>query len=471
MKRFVPFLAILFFMPGSVALHAQLAIINEFMFSPATGAAEWVELFNPTDTPVNLRGWTISDRSGGTAVLSSDDCIVQPGEYIVIAQSVPIAPGWEQLPCAVLRPSSFPSLNNSGDDIVIRNAEGHMVDSLSYTASWSSQRGCSAERIRCDSPPLKGNFAASTAAAGGTPGALNTASAESPDPFPRFTLIFNEIMDAPLPSSCEWIELYNPGADSVDLSRWALAGKANSKGERTSIGFPAGSGKVRPGGYALIAADSSVLQNEPQITGYTDVVIVILGRASLDLGNGEDEVLLLDPSAAVVDSVWYSEDWHHPFSAGKAGVSLELMHPAYHQIGGTAWSSCADPSGGTPGRRNSIHTEAPPGSAAGATALSVAPNPFSPDGDGFEDSCLLRCTLPENVNQVRVRLYDAEGRVIATLRNNAPMGREGLVVWDGFDDAGRMARMGCYVALLEALDPASNIVVAAKAVVVLARRL
>ena len=467
MKRFVPFLAILFFLTATVALHAQQAVINEFMYSPAAGAAEWVELFNPSDTPVNVQGWTISDRSGSTAVLSPDDIFVQPGDYIVIAQAVPIAPGWEQLPCAVLKPSSFPSLNNSGDDIVIRNADGRTVDSLSYTASWSSQRGLSAERIRSDAPPLKGNFVASTAAAGGTPGAFNTASAGSPDPFPRFTLIFNEIMYAPSVSSCEWIELCNTGADSVDLSNWALAGKADSKGERTSIGFPPGCASVPPGGYALIAADSSVLHDEPRFSEYSDAVVVILDRASLDLGNGDDEVLLLDPSAAVIDSVWYSDGWHHPLSAGGTGVSLELMHPAYHRIGSTAWSSCADPSGGTPGRRNSIYSEAPPGSTAGTAALSAAPNPFSPDGDGFEDSCLLRCTLPENVNQVHVRLYDAEGRIIATLRNNAPMGREGLVVWDGLDDAGRVAHIGCYVALLEALDPASNTVVTAKPVVVI----
>lgn len=471
MKRFVPFLAVLLFMPAPAALRAQQAVINEFMYSPAAGAAEWVELFNLSGTPVNLRGWTISDRSGSASVLSPDDCVVQPGEYIVIAQSVPIAPGWELLPCAVLRPAPFPSLNNSGDDIVIRDAEGKLVDSLSYTGSWSSQRGVSAERIRSDTPPLKSNFAASAAAAGGTPGAFNTASAGSPDPYPRFTLVFNEIMFAPSPSSCEWIELYNTGTDSVDLSRWALAGKTDNRGGRAIIEFPGGCAAVRPGGYAIIAADTSLLRYEPRIPEYSDAVVVILDRASLDLGNGDDEVLLLDPSGAVIDSVWYSEDWHHPFSAGGTGVSLELMHPAYHGIGGTAWSSCSDPSGGTPGRRNSIYSDAPPGSAAGAATLTVAPNPFSPDGDGFEDSCLLRCALPDNVNQVHVRLYDAEGRVIATLRNNAPMGREGLVVWDGFDDAGRMARIGCYVALMEALDPASNTVVTAKAVVVLARRL
>jgi hypothetical protein len=471
MKRFVPLAILCFFLAGMTALRAQLPVINEFMFAPAAGNAEWVELFNPSSEAVNLRGWTLTDRARGTALISEEDFLLQPDSYVLVAQALPLAPGWESPPAPVLLPGFFPSLNNSGDDIILRDAEGTAVDSLTYAASWSPKRGVSAERIRWDSAPVKTNWSPSSASAGGTPGERNTASSMITDPQPRFVILFNELMPAPLPSSCEWIELYNAGSEEYHLGGWAIAGRPNSSGIRTTITFPAADAMLRPGGLAIVAADSTIIDAFPHLGDQADAIVMILGRSSLGLGNSGDELLLLDPTGTVIDSIWYSESWHHPMLAGSTGISLELMQPGYHHLGADAWSSCSEPSGGTPGRRNSIYSEMPPGSAASDVTLTVSPNPFSPDGDGHEDYCMFRCKLPEHVNQIRLRLYDAEGRVVTTLRNNVPMGREGLVVWNGLDDAGRRARIGCYVALLEGLDPYSNSVVAARAVVVVARRL
>lgn len=471
MKRFVPFLMVLLVCIDDPCLHAQDVVINEFMFAPVSGSAEWIELYNPGDSPANVRGWTLSDRSRKTTRLADEDTFVPAHGFLVIASAVPLGMQWEQIPVAVLLPPSFPSLNNSGDDIVLRDAEDRLVDSLTYTASWSPTRGVSAERIRADAPPLRENWAPSMASAGGTPGEENSAAVLHAEPRSRDDLLFNELMPAPLPSSCEWVEVLNNTADDIPLGRWTLLGKPNAEGKRPGISLPADAGVVPAHGYAVIAADSSVLTTHPALGASDDVLLLILNRSSLDLGNSEDELLFVDATGNVIDSMWYHESWHSPLLPSSTGISLELIHPAYRTLGDEAWNSCSDPSGGTPGKRNSVYSEAPPGQTGSASAISVIPNPFSPDGDGFEDACLLRCELPAQVNQVRLRVYDAEGRCIATLRNNNPMGRETLVVWDGTDDAGRRARIGCYVVLLEGLDPRMNTVTAAKTVIVVARKL
>lgn len=471
MARIVPLSVIVVFVSGLAILRAQPMVINEFMFAPSTGAAEWIELYNASDSPVNVRDWTLWDRGAKPVLITAEDILLPPGAFLILAAQLPIADVWAQLPCRALRLSGFPSLNNSGDDIVIRDATGLRVDSLAYTASWSTQRGVSAERIAYDTSPDQGNWAACANATGGTPGEENTALALNVDPLPRYALVVNEIMAAPLSTSCEWFELYNTTRDTLRLSRWAFAGKPNGKNERTVIQLPSASASIPPGGYAVIAADSGIFSSFPHLLTGEASSTIMLGRASLNLTNEEDEIVLYDPTGTVIDSIRYHVDWHHPLNASATGVSLELMNPLFHGSGKDAWSSCADPAGGTPGTRNSLHTDAPPGTVTGYAAISVTPVPFSPDGDGFEDSCIFRCRLPEHVHQVRLRLYDAEGRVITTLRNNSPMGNETLVVWDGLDDAGRRARIGCYVALLEGLDPAANVVVAAKTVVVVARRL
>jgi hypothetical protein len=475
MTRFIPYfihvISLVSVASLQAGLHAQQVVINEIMFAPAAGAAEWVELYNPGPVDRSIRGWTLRDRSGGTAILSTEEFMLPAGGYLIVASAIPLAPGWESLPSPVVLPSDFPSLNNGGDDLVLCDDAGGAVDSVSYAGSWSPQRGVSAERIRFDIAPRRENWAACTMTGGGTPGQQNSASLPPPESLPRFSLIINELMPSPLPESCEWIELFNPTQDSIAITRWSLAGKTDSRGNRPRISLPSDAGAVPPSGFAVIAADSSALLEHPDLASADGVLVLVLGRSSLELGNSDDELLLCDAAGNVIDSIWYREEWHHPLLSSSEGVSLELMHPAFHHLGGDAWSSCAAPEGGTPGMCNSIYSDLPPQSGTDGASVSVTPNPFSPDGDGFEDHCLFRCTLPANVNQVRLRIYDAEGRPIATLRNNQPMGREAMVVWDGLDDAGRRTRVGAYVALLEGLDPYANTVVVTKAVVVVARKL
>ncbi|MFZ1729803.1 MAG: lamin tail domain-containing protein [Bacteroidota bacterium] len=469
--RIVPLWLYLFFFTFIAQMQAQQVVINEIMFAPATGGNEWVELFNPGDREINIREWKLQDKGGGSATLSTGDVSIPAGGYLLIASGIPLAPGWETPPAPVLAPGNFPSLNNSGDEVILRDSAGNTVDSVAYTGSWSAQKGVTAERLRHDLPPLRENWSACIAQDGGTPGEQNSVSVPPIDPLPRYTLIINEIMPAPFASSCEWLELYNPGASAMDLSRWSIAGKMDSRGNRSLISLPADAGEISPLGYALIAADSSVLQYFPGLPLLHEALMLILDRSSLELSNTDDEILLLDPTGACIDSIWYSEDWHHPFLSSSTGVSLELMQPGYHHLGSGAWSSCVASAGGTPGIRNSIYTEEPLQSRQNDVTLEASPNPFSPDGDGHEDFCLFRFRLPANVNQVRLRIYDVEGRQVATVLNNQAMGREGSIVWNGLDDSGRRMRVGAYVALLEGLDPASNIVIASKTVVVVARQL
>ncbi len=469
--RNIPLWLYLFCLAFTQSLQAQEIVINEIMFSPATGGFEWIELFNAGPQEVNLRGWILQDRSGTGGIIAADDIGVPAGEYVIIASKIPLAPGWETLPAAVLLPTKFPSLNNGGDDILLHDAAGTRIDSVTYTGSWSSQRGVSTERLRHDLPPLRENWAASIAVAGGTPGKQNSVSVARRDPLPRSAVIINEIMLAPLASSCEWLELFNPGDSAIDLSRWIIAGKPDSRGNRSEISLPGDAGTIGASGFAVVAADSSIVQQFAVLAVPSGALLIVLDRSSLGLGNADDEILLLDPGRSCIDSVWYRDDWHHPFLSNTTGISLELMQPEFHDLGASAWSSCAAAAGGTPGERNSIFSTTPPETNTGAVSLTAAPNPFSPDGDGQEDFCVFHCRLPANVNQVRLRIYDVEGRQIAALKNNQAMGRDAVVVWDGLDSGGRRARIGAYVALLEGLDPASNNVVAAKTVVVVARRL
>ena len=58
-----------------------------------------------------------------------------------------------------------------------------------------------------------------------------------------------------------------------------------------------------------------------------------------------------------------------------------------------------------------------------------------------------------------------------TLANGELAGRQGELVWNGFDDNRQRARIGVYVIFLEATDRSSGKVVTTKAVAVVATKL
>ncbi len=82
------------------------------------------------------------------------------------------------------------------------------------------------------------------------------------------------------------------------------------------------------------------------------------------------------------------------------------------------WSTSAAPSGGTPGWQNSLYAVSIPPSAS----LAFSPNPFSPDGDGYEDVTLVSYYLPTSAGVVRVRVYDSRERLVRILADRETSG-------------------------------------------------
>lgn len=156
-----------------------MVVINEFMAdpSPVIGLPnyEWVELFNTTDTAINLLGWRIADGAGSSNPFGAYS--LPPGGYVIICGNSAInalsAFG------SAIGVTNFPSLNNSGDLIQIRNADGNIIHELNYTLDWykddiKKEGGYSIELI----DPTKiclgaGAYIASTDISGGTPGKVN----------------------------------------------------------------------------------------------------------------------------------------------------------------------------------------------------------------------------------------------------------------------------------------------------------
>ncbi len=81
--------------------------------------------------------------------------------------------------------------------------------------------------------------------------------------------------------------------------------------------------------------------------------------------------------------------------------------------------------------------------------LIINPNPFSPDGDGRDDTTSLQYLLPEAEGTLTLMVYDLKGRLVKTLLNNEKIEKErGSVKWDGRGDNNRTLPLGMYIVLL-----------------------
>lgn len=163
-------------------------VINELMPIPddALGilpADEYIELYNATDSTIQLSGWTIENL---TTVGTLGSYRLAAGEYVMLCQSSKTL-DFEGIVDNLLAPSSWPTLANSGTTIVLRDPEGHVVDAIIYTDDYlgdtfKNAGGWSIERIDAGNLSMQQtNWGVSEDDAGGTPGQANSIAASNPD--------------------------------------------------------------------------------------------------------------------------------------------------------------------------------------------------------------------------------------------------------------------------------------------------
>ena len=159
-----------------------------------------------------------------------------------------------------------------------------------------------------------------------------------------FGLVINELMINPhtlSDSMAEWVELFNAGAEAVDLSGWALEGA----GAEYCTLFPDQPYVLAADGYAVVARVA-----DPSINGDIDADFEC--GLELALENSVDTLHLLGPSGEIADSVQYDTSFDlYP------GRSLGRLSPYLPGEEADQWQGSSEPlatSGnfGTPGSPN-----------------------------------------------------------------------------------------------------------------------
>ncbi|MDA0766959.1 MAG: lamin tail domain-containing protein [Verrucomicrobia bacterium] len=194
-------------------------------------------------------------------------------------------------------------------------------------------------------------------------------------------VVINEVHhdSDPKTERAEFVELFNAGATSVDLSGWQLKGV----GSHT---FPAGT-SLGSGQFLVVAEDIATMQSKFGVT--------TTHQYAGGLDSDAELLRLLDGAGTEIDRLDYKSGFPWPTAARGAGASMELLHPALDNDLGGAWRSSAGPP--TPGAANSVL--AITASAAPPAIRQVSHLPVQP-GVGQEVTITAKVTDPDGVAAV-----------------------------------------------------------------------
>ena len=261
-------------------------VISEFHFD-SEGLIDWVELHAPGDSPVAVDGMTLTTTRSFT-------------NSVPISGSVP-ARGYQSFPVSL-------AIDENGD------VDLFLVKGEAVVAAARLNRGFNEESFQ--SLPVGEEWFGSRE---------NTRNAPNNPASWQTSIVINEIMyDAPSDHvSAEFIELYNRGNETVDLSGWEFT-------DGIRFEFPPGT-TMAPGQFLVVAADADHIRK-------TYGAIRVLGNWSGGLADRGELLRLEDRFGHLVDEVDYLPEGDWPNRADGDGSSMELRHPDMNNNVATAWA-------------------------------------------------------------------------------------------------------------------------------------
>lgn len=176
-------------------------IINELLFNPESGGADYLELYNRSDKALNINGLLILNQAKESGDVSAEvefDYLVFPREYVVFTENTEnILDLYTVLTPKALLENDLPTFDDGSGNVTIR-MEGITIDSFDYDDDFhypllDDKEGVSLERISFNSPTQgAGNWHSAAATVG-----FGTPTYENSQALGEVPMVMDEIISLP----------------------------------------------------------------------------------------------------------------------------------------------------------------------------------------------------------------------------------------------------------------------------------
>lgn len=192
-----------------------LLFINEIFSQGTAEAPDWVEIYNASAFDADLSGWKIYDSGGQSGT--------KPKKEFPAGASIP-AKGFYVLVVDDGTESGF-GLSSNGEQIWLENPQGSVLRDVTFPALASTQSyGCypdGSDQLQVFEVVTKG--------------------AANSNEVPVVTsVVLNEVFSRGTAEEPDWIELYNDGETTVDLTGWKIYDSGGQSGAKPKMEIPAG---------------------------------------------------------------------------------------------------------------------------------------------------------------------------------------------------------------------------------------
>jgi hypothetical protein len=328
--------------PGAAGLGPDNRIVvNEVLTHTDPPLSDSIELFNTTAGAIDIGGWFLSDsKSNYRKYRIPADTILPAGGYVAFNET-----------------NHFnTSLGVDTNDFSLNGAHGDNVYLLETDARTNLVRFV--DRVEFGAAANGESFGRWPNGSGRGVPMLNRTFG-SANSGPRIgPLVISELMVNPPSGSnhLEFIEIANPTALPVDLTRWQLD---------SGIAFAFPTNTTLPAGDALVvvsfdpnAPSNSALLADFRATYGISTNVPLVGPYSGALANTGEDIRLLRPDEPpleepgyypmlIEDDFAYDTDAPWPVAANGGGASLERLLPAAWGDDATSWIAADPPTPGT----------------------------------------------------------------------------------------------------------------------------
>ncbi len=273
--------------PFAYATDSPGLVINEaaWMGTENSYSNEWIELYNNTDAPLTLEGWTLK-AADGTPEINLTGIIPAKGFYLLERTDDDTL---SEIPASQIYSGS---LNNNGENLELYDNLNNLIDSLDCSSGWLAGDNSTKQTMeRTDS----GDWQTSLDS-GGTPKAKNSLIEAWPQPTIKASeetsisaksypsgIVINEVLPSPDGPDIEeeWIEIFNKNNFEVDFANWQIV---DTIGTTKTYTFP----------------EDTLIKSKGYLVLHRPV-------AKITLNNGGDGLKLIQPDGEIADFVEYGK--------------------------------------------------------------------------------------------------------------------------------------------------------------------
>lgn len=262
-----------------------------------------------------------------------------------------------------------------------------------------------------------------------------------PQPVDTHDIAINELLFNPVTDGIDFMEIYNRSSKVLDLAVIRIA-NVDDHGQLNNV-VPLSSYLLLPSTYLCLSSNQRIVKGfytakDPK--AFLDV------ESFPSYNDDEGAAVIIGPGAFEIERFAFSQNMHYALLDNKDGVSLERVDFNRSILESTNWQSAASGVGyGTPGYQNSQYI----GAANGNDALSLSPESFSPDGDGYNDVMNINYAMPEAGYEGALTIFDGNGNIIRKLTGRQLLGLNGAYTWNGLTEEGNLATAGVYIVWFE----------------------